>query len=348
MADKVVLDGELSPVLPFDGDFSLDIPLAGELGIVTQTGGGGGSAVLIDKTITANGTYNATADSADGYKKVIASVPNTYGPGDEGKVVESGALVSQTAAEYTENGDYDTTTVNSVSVNVQGGSIAQGLEITGLTESGAVAAATWHGDVPGYGLSYWCYGMAGTYPTVSFDGTETIGNNGLNMGRINLDIPSLSGVKYAVGGYSFSIYSDNNNNHSSETLSLPEFTGLQSEGGSPSTDVFRTTATTYFKGYYLPKMTKVGQYSWYQHKVANIEVQIGSIGYGVTSIGQRPFGGATGSGTITVYCTGANLDTLKTAITNSAGANYHFTFKASENTTYGGNTYQAGDTILTV
>ena len=37
-----------------------------------------GSATLITKTITANGTYNASSDNADGYSQVTASVPNTY------------------------------------------------------------------------------------------------------------------------------------------------------------------------------------------------------------------------------------------------------------------------------
>lgn len=36
---------------------------------------GGGDAVLIDKTITENGTYRAADDSADGYKTVAADVP---------------------------------------------------------------------------------------------------------------------------------------------------------------------------------------------------------------------------------------------------------------------------------
>lgn len=38
-------------------------------------GGGGGSAVLINKDITENGTYNAENDNADGYKKVVVNVP---------------------------------------------------------------------------------------------------------------------------------------------------------------------------------------------------------------------------------------------------------------------------------
>ena len=43
--------------------------------IDSWSGGGGGSATLITKTITANGTYNASSDSADGYSSVTVNVP---------------------------------------------------------------------------------------------------------------------------------------------------------------------------------------------------------------------------------------------------------------------------------
>ena len=36
--------------------------------------GGGSSSVIVPKTITQNGTYNASADSADGYNPVIVNV----------------------------------------------------------------------------------------------------------------------------------------------------------------------------------------------------------------------------------------------------------------------------------
>lgn len=81
-------------------------------------GGGGGEAVLINKSISANGTYNASADSADGYKKVTVSVPNSYAAGDEGKVVSNGALVSQTSQTVTENGTVNTTTISSLTVAI--------------------------------------------------------------------------------------------------------------------------------------------------------------------------------------------------------------------------------------
>lgn len=81
----------------------------------------GGGSTLITKSITSNGTYNASSDDADGYSSVTVTVPNTYTAGDEGKVVSSGALVAQTARPdtITVNGSYITTNYNSVTVNVQ-------------------------------------------------------------------------------------------------------------------------------------------------------------------------------------------------------------------------------------
>jgi len=40
---------------------------------------GGGSATLISKTITVNGTYLASDDSADGYSEVVVNVSNSSG-----------------------------------------------------------------------------------------------------------------------------------------------------------------------------------------------------------------------------------------------------------------------------
>ena len=112
----------------------------------------GGGAVLGTKNITDNGTYEAEDDSLDGYSEVTVAVPasavdsgtksitangnnqdvvgyaavnvnvpNTYSAGDEGKVVDNGALVSQTSDTVTTNDTYDTTLINSLTVNVSGG-----------------------------------------------------------------------------------------------------------------------------------------------------------------------------------------------------------------------------------
>ena len=78
---------------------------------------------LIAKLIRANGIYRASDDGADGYSMVDVNVPNSYTAADEGKVVVNGALEAQTARaeEIVQNGTYNTTTNNSVTVNVSGG-----------------------------------------------------------------------------------------------------------------------------------------------------------------------------------------------------------------------------------
>ena len=92
-----------------------------ELGKRSAAGGGGGEAVLIDKSVSSNGTYNASSDSADGYKKVVVNVPNSYAAGDEGKVVSNGALVAQGSDTVNQNGLVDTTLISALTVNVSGG-----------------------------------------------------------------------------------------------------------------------------------------------------------------------------------------------------------------------------------
>ena len=92
---------------------------------IVNAGGGGEPPTFIEKNINQNGVYTALEDSADGYSKVTVDVPNTYTAEDEGKVVDNGALVAQTAmsSEVTENGTVDTTLYNSVTVNVPSGGV---------------------------------------------------------------------------------------------------------------------------------------------------------------------------------------------------------------------------------
>lgn len=89
------------------------------LAIAKATGGsgGGGEITLETLNVDANASYNAPSGKA--YKKVNVNVPNSYGAGDEGKVVSGGALAAQTSKNVTSNGTVDTTTNNEVVVNVQ-------------------------------------------------------------------------------------------------------------------------------------------------------------------------------------------------------------------------------------
>ena len=151
---------------------------------LTLTDVSGGGSTLITKNISANGTYNASSDSADGYSQVTVSVPasavdtgtknitangnnqdvvgyaavnvnvpNTYAAGDEGKVVDSGALVAQTAhadvTPTTSDQTIDTTTNNSIKVkgdaNLVAGNIKKDVVIfntTGSYEGGGGSVET--------------------------------------------------------------------------------------------------------------------------------------------------------------------------------------------------------------
>ena len=82
-----------------------------------------GEPALETLTANANGTYTPSTGK-DGFSAVTVNVPNSYATGDEGKVVSSGALVTQTSRSVTENGTYDTTANNQVVVNVSGGGSA--------------------------------------------------------------------------------------------------------------------------------------------------------------------------------------------------------------------------------
>ena len=62
---------------------------------ITSEGGGGGSATLITKNITANGTYSASDDDADGYSEVTVNVPSSA-TSSWTKVAETSYQVSTT------------------------------------------------------------------------------------------------------------------------------------------------------------------------------------------------------------------------------------------------------------
>ena len=77
-------------------------------------------------------------------------------------------------------------------------------------------------------------------------------------------------------------------------------------------------------------------------------VQLGSVGHSITLIHDKSFSGCTQNGlTITVYTTGSYADTAVSNIRNGGATNATIIVKASENTTYNGTSYNAGDTILT-
>ena len=59
-----------------EGDSNATQNVEAIMNIVSVAGNLIPDPTLIDKNITANGTYNASSDSADGYKKVVVDVPS--------------------------------------------------------------------------------------------------------------------------------------------------------------------------------------------------------------------------------------------------------------------------------
>lgn len=99
-------------------------------------------ANLGEKTITENGHYLASSDGLDGYSAVDVNVSQSFTQDDEGKVVSNGSLVSQSSATYTANGTYDTTLVDDVTVDVQGGGGYTIDDIASTEPSGAITLTT--------------------------------------------------------------------------------------------------------------------------------------------------------------------------------------------------------------
>ena len=131
--------------------------------------------------ITSNGTENCSA-----YEYVDVDVANSYAVGDEGKVVHGGALVSQSSATYTQNNTYDTTLVNSVTVNVEGGSATLGTK--SVTANGTYKAED--DALDGYSQ------VTVSVPASAVDtGTKSITANGNNQdvvgyAAVNVNVPN--------------------------------------------------------------------------------------------------------------------------------------------------------------
>ena len=121
-------------------------------------------------------------------------------------------------------------------------------------------------------------------------------------------------------------------------VTVPELTSLGS-------NAFITC--TSLQTFVAPKLRNCNASRALRQCKALTTVQLGSVGYGVTSVSNALFEQDTQSGlTITIYTTGSYTDTA-VANTRNGATNATIIVKASEATTYGGTSYAAGDTIVT-
>ena len=368
---------------------------------------GGGDAVLKQKTVTQNGTYNASSDSADGYSKVTVSVPasavdtgtksistngthdvigyasanvsvpasavdtgtksitsngthdvvgyasasvnvpNSYTAADEGKVVSGGALVAQTSDTVTANDTYDTTLINSMTVNVSGGaSITNGIVVNSTDADGYPT------DIDYYGTDMFadCFGCGRTDQNHYLGKIENIDFKSLNS---ITEIPAYAfrsaGVRgNGIGALSFPNVTNVGVNAfwmaKISSLTLPALTTIT------AAQVFLSYSPGKIASIYLPVLSScpnVANNGFCRSCQATEYVEIGSVGHAAPDNVKYNFKDCSQAGlTICIYCVGSQVDgiltTLRTEVTQGT-----VIFKASEATTYNGNSYAAGSTMLT-
>lgn len=230
----------------------------------------------------------------------------------------------------------------------QGGDTFEGLRLVSAdSNTGRPTSYKWEGDtIPAYGLKYCYYGTGnGQRCTIDLSNVEYVKQYALDCSGLE-PINTLN-IK-EMDSYALSLRQTiNANDLRSKTLNLENYTGYGIGKSTNVNSVFRSgDNTNYFGTILCPKIEHVPTYAFCNVK-SNMTIQFGSIGFPVRTVGQRPFLNATGTNTITVYTTGSLLDTVKTAVENSAETNTTFIYKASEATTYNGTEYAAGDTMLT-
>ena len=103
LVDSSQLDTDLTSIanaIRAKGGTSAQLTFPNEFVTAINAISGGGGSTLVTKTITENGTYSASDDSADGYSEVTVNVP-TSGSSAWTKVVETSYQVSTTYTSST-------------------------------------------------------------------------------------------------------------------------------------------------------------------------------------------------------------------------------------------------------
>lgn len=190
----------------------------------------------------------------------------------------------------------------------------------------------------------WCFG---NLKTISLKGSPTFKVRGDafngHRGLVTIDWDKITEFPDSASSNVAAESSQFRDCKSLVTVNAPNLTG--------AIGVYAFFNCTALTTVYMPKISELCGYSnnrgCFGSCTALTTAEFGSIGYPVTAIHNYAFNGVTQSGlTITVYTTSAYADTALANLRNCA-INAAIIIKAAEAMTYNGNSYSAGDTIIT-
>lgn len=233
-----------------------------------------------DVTITTNGTHNVTQ-----YANAVVQVPNTYTEADEGKVVSSGALVSQTGPlEITENGTYNTILNSSVLVNVPEIPNIQGFELYFADNEGNTRSA--EGTIDNeYFVCFFHDNMANVF---TLNGTEYtfLSEPGYEIGAVKgATVPALNTDRGANAVFSDgSIFSVRHYDSGSYISVGGGWVGVPSGGEIKESLVTSQTNTVVMDDVYNTLLVFVGGS---QRNSAITDITINGTAYTITSTGHK-------------------------------------------------------------
>lgn len=146
-------------------------------------GGGGGDATLITKSITANGTYDAEDDSADGYSSVTVTVPTG---------------TARTSADLTASGDTVTVPAGlyakAATKSVAAGTAGTPTATKGTVSNHQVSITPSVTNTTGY-----ITGGTKTGTAVTVSASELVsGSQNITANANNIDVANLATVNVAV------------------------------------------------------------------------------------------------------------------------------------------------------
>lgn len=226
--------------------------------------------------------------------------------------------------------------------------ITDGIVITALNENGQATAV----DVYGTQLQYYMFGRGAVNYDYPWSALETV--NFINNDEITI-LPkglfrrcttlrgefNFPNVENGTGGFG-------DGSGLEGTFQATLITSL-SIGKLQTVPPLLCNSCSALKTVSLPyaKICTNGGYQAFGSCTALETCELGSIGHPLTEIDKYTFDGTTQSGlTITIYTTSAYADTALTNIRNGA-TNATIKIYAAEDTTYDGDSYAAGELLLT-